>query len=1120
MTTPRVISAAAGSGKTTRLVRAYLELLADGIPAEAIIAITFTRAAGAELVERVSQCLRAGLGDAAARDELGPVFDEVYAPALPPDDRVKRAALRGLMSAPVGTTDSFVRTLLSEFALEAALPVDDTRTAPVDLDGGTPGSADALRAALRDVVDPPAGPLPAASARSLEHQTLGGLLDTVTPLATALPGPLLDNATLLEEARTRAEAALRGAIGDGFKTAGKAPGHELVEAWRAGGGVDPLPAAAVAWCAARIKPKPARADVRWIELLAEQPALDLGVAQVSAADLVRAFSGWGEHTTREAADTLRTDLVTLARAGAPAALRAAAASGALDYALLNRAAIHLCAHAPDALRGRFQALLVDEAQDASPDQMALYRALMELPGEGGRLRTTYVGDPRQSIYLFRGAEPRIFDAIRDEAVAGGTHESLDVNRRATPALNDAQRALFQRVEDAGLRGVDSIAGVRALPHNARKQLAADHPFDAPVVLVVPAPDAEWSTANAVEATVDVLLRRLDAARAEPGHGEDTAAVLAPTWSKARVACGRIRALRGMDAAHIEGNKGLFQTRVARDVAVWLRALWDGGDALSWAAVWRHPMVGISDAGLIRLKDGRGLLDADGAPMAAFGLGSVVRAHALDPAVHDAVDVATFARVTPTLRSAVARLGREGSAGVLDAVFAALRWRVLLRVGPDGDEDVARLEVLLDLVRQAEQAGVDPDAALRALAGTDGGDAPKVHLDRGPTSIACTTIFQAKGLAWDHVGVVAIGGRSDGGRPSTRQRVRWRGAEAELVGVKLDPSGALHPIDDPVARVAKAAAVARGDEERLRCAYVALTRARRSVTVGLNPAGRVDGIHTDLAACWLEGPLAGVHVEPTPTPTPAVAAVHGHVLPRGALTVSPAVPEGRAVVSPSSLHDHLDPDERTARLDAVLDGALLHMGLPALPLSAAVRGLRPDVRGSLVHGWLGEGGLAPATATEDAARAFLARVRPDLSAATFVPWLLAVSARIEQTWPGALADLRSEAATHAFELPVLAPETRGPDAARLLNGSIDLLVQRPDGTVDIVDFKGEQAPAALTDLRSQTTFRENVLQVDAYRRALQASGLRVGRCCLLYTATGTWVTWPAPSTPAPGPGAGP
>ena len=57
----RLVSAPAGSGKTTRLVKEYLQLLGD-FDADRIVAITFTRKAAAELVERVSQVLRGVLG--------------------------------------------------------------------------------------------------------------------------------------------------------------------------------------------------------------------------------------------------------------------------------------------------------------------------------------------------------------------------------------------------------------------------------------------------------------------------------------------------------------------------------------------------------------------------------------------------------------------------------------------------------------------------------------------------------------------------------------------------------------------------------------------------------------------------------------------------------------------------------------------------------------------------------------------------------------------------------------------------------------------------------------------------------------------------------------------------
>ncbi len=1108
MSTPRVISAAAGSGKTTRLVREYLDLLRDGVPAETIIAITFTRAAGAELVERVSQCLRAGLEDAPARAELGPVFDEVYKAHLPDDPATMRAALRGLMNAPVGTTDSFVRTLLAEFALDAALPDGTGGAVPLDLDGAGDAPADVFRAAAREVVDPTSGVLPDASMRALRHHTLGDVLDTVGDWSVDLPIAPLANVALLELARPLAERALRAGLADGWKKVLKGAAGDVVQAWVDAGGHPPLPTEALFWVAERLsKSSIAAGDRPWVTALETLDPIDVGVARVPARDLLCAFRGWPGVEALEAADTLRSDLLTLARDAAPRALRAAAEQGALDYGLLNRAAIHLCENPPQVLRQRFRALLVDEAQDASPDQMALYRALTGLPGDGRTLRTTYVGDPRQSIYLFRGAEPRIFGTLLAAAVEAGTHESLDVNRRATPALNNAQKALFERIQARGIPGVDPIARVGSLDQNQKRELAADHPFPAPIVAVRPKSDVSWRSADAVRATVDVFLTRVDAARAEAGRDADTGAVLAPTWRSARLACAHIRALCGPAAAHLAGTQALFQSGVARDAAVWLRALWDGSDALSWAAVWRHPMVGLTDAGLVRLRDGVGLLDAEGAPFDGRGLGGALRAHALDPDLHDAVDVATFARVVPHLRAAADRLGRGPSAEVLDRLFASLRWRLQLRRGPDGDEDVARLEVLLDLVRQSEQAGVDPEAALRVLSGQDEIDAPRVHLDRGPTSVACTTIFQAKGLAWDHVCVVAIGGRSDGGRPRTRERVVLEGAETELVGVKLDPEGALAPVLDPVGTAAQAVATIRGDQERLRCAYVALTRARRSVTLGLDP-GKTDGIHGRLAEAWLAEPVDGLHVVEAGVPDAATVQVRGHVVASGAFAVTPATPGGWEVVSPSSVHDRLSEDERSARLDTVFDTLSVRPGGPAVALPAAVSVLPAHVRGSILHEWLGAGGLDSVTATEGTARAWLAERRPDLPAAPFVAWLLAVSTRLQRAVPDVLRSLLDPAATRAFELPMIGVDDATPGAPRLLNGTLDLAVQRPDGRVDIIDFKGERAPGSEAEVRSQRTFRENVLQVDAYRRGLERAGVPVGRCSLLYTATGTWVSWTA------------
>jgi ATP-dependent exoDNAse (exonuclease V) beta subunit len=58
------------------------------------------------------------------------------------------------------------------------------------------------------------------------------------------------------------------------------------------------------------------------------------------------------------------------------------------------------------LRGRIQMLMVDEFQDTSPIQLALFFALTELAG-----KSVWVGDPKQAIYAFRGTDPQLMNDI-------------------------------------------------------------------------------------------------------------------------------------------------------------------------------------------------------------------------------------------------------------------------------------------------------------------------------------------------------------------------------------------------------------------------------------------------------------------------------------------------------------------------------------------------------------------------------------------------------------------------------------------------------------------------------------------------------------------------------------
>jgi ATP-dependent helicase/nuclease subunit A len=100
---------------------------------------------------------------------------------------------------------------------------------------------------------------------------------------------------------------------------------------------------------------------------------------------------------------------------------------------------------------RIRHVLIDEFQDTSPLQwQACTAGWAAYAGAGGGASgqrppaVFIVGDPKQSIYRFRNAEPRVFDAARD-FVRGGLHGTLlacDHTRRNAPAGGGRLNAVF------------------------------------------------------------------------------------------------------------------------------------------------------------------------------------------------------------------------------------------------------------------------------------------------------------------------------------------------------------------------------------------------------------------------------------------------------------------------------------------------------------------------------------------------------------------------------------------------------------------------------------------------------------------------------------------------------
>ena len=278
------------------------------------------------------------------------------------------------------------------------------------------------------------------------------------------------------------------------------------------------------------------------------------------------------------------------------------------------------------LDGGLDHLLLDEVQDTAPEQWAIAGALTaeffatEAPGQGAR--TVFaVGDRKQSIYSFQGADPAEFDRWRslmrrDVKAAGGVFRDtvLDVSFRSTPAVLALVDAVF--AGEAAKTGVVPLG--ETLRHEADR---AGHAGRVELWPLVPAPPHEAPEPWAV---------------AERNHGLTTApqrlAEALSQWIAAQIGCtplpsrGRlaeagdililvrrrddfaralVRRLKGLGVA-VAGLDRLYLTDqpAVQDLLALCDTLLLPEDDLSLACVLTSPLGELSDDDLMALAIGR------------------------------------------------------------------------------------------------------------------------------------------------------------------------------------------------------------------------------------------------------------------------------------------------------------------------------------------------------------------------------------------------------------------------------------------------------------------------------------------------------------------------------------
>ncbi len=477
------VSASAGTGKTKVLTDRVLALLLDGAAPHRILCLTFTRAAAAEMSNRINWNL--GHWAACSETDLAEQIEKIT--GAPPDAKVcarARALFAEVLDVPdrmkINTIHAFCESLLRRFPLEAGVAphfqLIDERTAAEALHAARDtvlsharrGDDAALAAALREVAgwvneDDFAKLL---SQLSTERDRLRRVIeahDGIAGLATALFGAL--GVAEDETDQGIVEAACEDAAfdGDGLRLACAA----LAEGSNADQGRGVAIAAWLEDQRARgagfddhvrvFLTNDRRPRKTLITKAAAQPAPDAPDSLRCEADRLVAVDG------RRRALVVAGATAALARLGAALLAAYAAhkqAHAVLDYDDLILRARRLLEGDGGAswvlykLDGGIDHVLIDEAQDTNPDQWAVVRSLAGefFAGVGAQdnIRTVFaVGDPKQSIYSFQRADPREFENTRThfEARVRAVGQrwdivDLDISFRSVPAVLAAVDATF------------------------------------------------------------------------------------------------------------------------------------------------------------------------------------------------------------------------------------------------------------------------------------------------------------------------------------------------------------------------------------------------------------------------------------------------------------------------------------------------------------------------------------------------------------------------------------------------------------------------------------------------------------------------------------------------------
>ncbi len=848
------VAASAGSGKTSVLTDRVLALLLSGTRPERILCLTFTRAAAAEMAQRVNQrlALWATEPDRDVREQVADLLDRS------PDDGqldLARQLFARVLDVPGGlkiqTIHSFCQSLLGRFPLEAGIAphfeaIDERSAAEILI-----AARDTVLSAART-----GGPLADALAVVTEHIQEDSFSELMALLAR-------DRGRLRRLIETH--GGPDGAASAVADKLGVALDRSVDDVVAGACRDDDIDGAALALAAEALMTGTEKTDqprgrliTRWLasDMAGRAAAFQdyaLGFLTQDGTPRARLITKKTADTAPDAVDALADEAARLCRvmeecratitAQATVALlqlgtallhayeSSKAIQARLDYDDLILKTIALLRENVDAawvlfkLDGGLDHILIDEAQDTNPDQWTVVATLAEefFAGTGARedTRTVFaVGDPKQSIFSFQRADPDAFVEMRrhfrtriEAARARWRDVELNWSFRSTAPVLEAVDAVFK--QDTAHDGV--AAAGESIDHRAVREGQAGLVEMWPLIGPRDSPDpAPWTPPTArvpvdspSERLAQALARRIAGwignetleSKGRPVRAGD---IMILVRRRNRFVAEMVRALKAHDIPVAGVDRMVLSEQLAvMDLVALGEFLLLPEDDLTLAVVLKGPLIGFDDDDLFNLAYDRKAkslwqrlteLSPENERYAA-ARGWLTRLLGM---VDFAPPYEIFARIL-TDRTIDGETGRQ---------------RIVARLGIEAEDPV---EEFMNLTLAHERAEIP--SLQNFLHWLKAGDATVTRdLEHtGRDEVRIITVHGAKGL---QAPIVILPDTATA--PRSSPPILW------LDGVPLWPPLRVH--EPPICVSARAEANRRRDQEYRRLLYVAMTRAEDRLLV--------------------------------------------------------------------------------------------------------------------------------------------------------------------------------------------------------------------------------------------------------------------------------------------------